>query len=374
MIRGGPRPTAALREDAITMGLAAVTLVGLYWDGMLHNSSVAKDSFWSAPHIAIYSGLTLLACWIGIVLLRRQRSLPSLDLSAIPYGYGVALVALPLAAAGGPADYLWHEAYGFENQIDAPYSPTHQMLFLAGAMLGAIGVASAWRRPGRAPSLPVLLPAIVSVTVVVGVALFVFQHLVPFFMGAPATEDFQRDLVSRPDAYEPGSGATHSEGLYSAVTHYGDDPFPYYFFSTLHTVAGVMIVTALLVGAALFMLRRWRLPFGTLTIVFTSLALVIPLLSEYEEAELIPALAVAGLIADLLLRRLASMRLFAPLLAVVLWGAYLLAVELLEGGLGWEPTLWLGVLATAAGVAYGLALLVFPAPVEEPEPSGSRPL
>ena len=93
-------------------------------------------------------------------------------MEAVPYGYGLALVALPLAALGGPGDFAWHAAYGFENQIDAPFSPTHQMLFLAGGLLGGIGLASTWHRPGRVLPLSKLWPAVLSATAVLAMVSF----------------------------------------------------------------------------------------------------------------------------------------------------------------------------------------------------------
>lgn len=363
-----PRPHAALWEDAVTMTLGFWTLIALYWDGILHNNEVGRDNFWSSAHIAMYAGLTLLGAWIGLTLLRHQRDVRKLDISDIPQGYGLAILALPLAAIAGPTDFLWHAAYGFENQVDAPYSPTHQALFLAGALLAGIPAVSAFRKPGFAPRLKELLPAILSVTAVVGVMLFIFQHLVPFFVGMSATDEFQQDLGGRSDAFAQGSDVTHVEGLSKSLAHFGDQAFPFYFYSTMQTVAGIMIFTVVLLSATLFMRRRWRLPMGTMTIMCTLLAVLIAMLSQYREAELIPALVITGIAGDLLLARLTSdepvriwkVRLFAAAIPVVLWGAFFLCIALLQGGLGWGPTLWVGVLVTSAGVGLGLSLLAFP--------------
>src|SRR3954449_6419841 len=125
------RPVSERWEDAVTMALSVFTLFALFWDGWLHNNSVTLDSFWSSAHIMMYMGLTGLGVWVGVVYVKRQpKGRLVLNMSAVPYGYGLALIALPLAAIGGPGDFAWHAAYGFENQVDAPFSPTHQMLFL----------------------------------------------------------------------------------------------------------------------------------------------------------------------------------------------------------------------------------------------------
>lgn len=362
------RPQTTLREDSITIALGLWTLVSLFWDGIVHNNEVGIDSFFTAAHTAMYAGLIALGIWIGMVMSRYQDDMSALDISAIPRGYGLAVVALPLAAIAGPTDFTWHSVYGFENQIDSAYSPPHQGLFLAGALLAAIPVASAWHRSDRAPSLRALLPAIFSVTAVTAVMLFVIHQLVPFYAGVSTTSAFQRDIAGRVDAYSPGAHAHHTEGLARALTHYGDQAFPYYFYSAHHTVGGIILFTAVVMGALLYMRRRWVLPVGTATIMLTSLGLLFAMLSEYRQAGLIPALVIAGVAADALLARLVGpgkpplwkLRLFAGLVPPILWGFFFLCVALFEGGLGWHATIWVGVMASSAGVGVAASLLVFP--------------
>ena len=253
----------------------------------------------------MYLGLIGIGVWIAIVLLRYQKGLEVLDWSAVPRGYRLAFAALPLAAIAGPLDFIWHEAYGFENQIDSTFSPPHQGLFYAGAMLAAIPAASAWQRRWSAPPLRCFWPVVFSVTSVIAAMLFVVHQLLPFYGGAGvvATEGFQDDIAGRADAFSPGADAVHTEGLSQALTHYGDDAFPFYFFSVHTAVAGILLFTIAFMGAILLMRRRWQIPAGSLTIMGTFLALLWPMLSEYREAELIPALVLAGVVGDLLLAR-----------------------------------------------------------------------
>ncbi len=230
------RPVTERWEDAVTMGLSVFTLFALFWDGWLHNNSITLDSFWSSAHIAMYTGLTSLGVWVGVVFVKRQPRGKKLvlNMSAVPYGYGLALIALPLAAIGGPGDFAWHAAYGFENQVDAPFSPTHQMLFLAGALLGGIGLGSTWyRKDGRRPSMRLLWPAVISLSAIVAVIEFTFMNLLPYFWVMVPTTDFQHDIRSNLfiDAYKPGSGVKHVQGLADSAAHYGDHAFNYYLFS-----------------------------------------------------------------------------------------------------------------------------------------------
>jgi hypothetical protein len=381
-VSGRPRPHTTVGEDGLTMALAGFGLFSLYMDGWRHNNMVGIDTFWAVPHILLYSGLLVLGIWLAFVILRRQDGILRLDWSAVPWGYALAFVALPLAAVAGPADEYWHSLYGFENQIDSTYSPTHQGLFFAGTLLAAIPVAAAWQRRGVAPTLRQFLPAVFSISSVVTMVVFVIHQLLPFYSAHAMQAAFQRDIVSRPDAFAGGVKAVHVEGLSQAIHHFGDVPFPYYFYATHTTMGGILLFSAVLFGAVLLMRRRWRLPAGSLTIMFAWPAVLFPLLSEYREWQQAIPLILSGILGDVLLATLAGrpgrapvgrLRLFAALMPVALWGMYLVCVAFLKGGLGWGPTLWVGVLSTTAGYGYGLSFLVFPPymPIEEREPEGA---
>lgn len=364
------RPQTEPWEDAVTILLSVATLFAVFWDGWLHNNSTTLDSFWSEAHVAMYLGLTTLGGWVGLVFIKRQpRGKLNLSMAAVPYGYGLALIALPLAALGGPGDFAWHAAYGFENQVDAPFSPTHQMLFLAGGLLGGIGLASTWQRPGRVVPLSKLWPAVLSATAIVAMIEFAFMNLLPYFWHRVPTTAFQDDLVSSKfqDAYAPGTDAVHTMGLNDAYQNYSDSAFPYYLFGNMQVIAGMVIFTAVLVAAILYLRRRWVLPFGSITLMLTLLALLFPFFSRFTHPEFIVQMIVAGVILDGLARWLHGrtgtktyrLRLFALLVPIVLWGTYLLTIAITDG-LGWNPTMWTGVLSTTAGVGYAISLIMFP--------------
>jgi hypothetical protein len=42
------------------------------------------------------------------------------------------------------------------------------------------------------------------------------------------------------------------------------------------------------------------------------------------------------------------------------WALFFLCVELFADGMGFPPTLWVGLLGTTAGLGYAMSLLVFP--------------
>jgi hypothetical protein len=384
ILKAKNRPLAEPWEDWVTMGLSVVTLFAVFWDGWLHNNSTELDSFWSPAHIMMYLGLGALGGWIGVVFVKRQPpGLKKLNISmeAVPYGYGLALVALPLAALGGPGDFAWHAAYGFENQIDAPFSPTHQMLFLAGGLLGGIGLASTWHRPGRVLPLSKLWPALISATAVLAMVSFTFMNLLPWFWTMVPTGDFQDNLLTFKDAYAPGAGdeVKHAQGLYDATINYSGDVFPYYLFSNMASIGGVLLWTAAFVATVLYVRRRWVLPFGAVTLMCALLSVLFPFFTRFTHLEFIGTLIVVGLLVDLWARVILTddppsrlrIRAFALLIPLLIWGPWELTIALFgDGGLGWHPTMWTGVLTTSMGVGYGISLIMFPPAlpaVEDPE-------
>jgi hypothetical protein len=232
------------------------------------------------------------------------------------------------------------------------------------------------------PSLRDFLPAVLSVTSAASVLLFIVHQYVPFYGGSVApTSDFQNDLAGRADAYS--ELGPHTEGLAHALTHFGDDAWPYYFYSTHLTAAGLLLWTAVTIGAILIMRRRWTLPVGSLTIMFTALGVLFAMPSEYRMAELIPSLVLAGAAADFLMLRLVGdrpqswrIRAFAALVPPILWAFWLISIAIFDG-LGWGGTLVFGMLTTTAGLGFMLSLMTYaPAgpPAEEPEVTVEAPL
>jgi DNA-binding transcriptional LysR family regulator len=202
------------------------------------------------------------------------------------------------------------------------------------------------------------------------------MNLLPFFWVIVPTEAFQQDLLRYDDAYAPGADIVHPEGLGEAAEHLGDGPFPYYLFSNMQVIGGILIFSAVIVASVLYLRRRWVLPFGSLTLMFSLLAVLFPFFTAFRHPEFIAALVAAGLGADLLARWLVSddppstlrLRAFGTLLPPVVWACYLLTIEL-ASGLGWNATVWTGIISTAAGVGFGISLIVFPPALPAPPPA-----
>jgi hypothetical protein len=117
-------------------------------------------------------------------------------------------------------------------------------------------------------------------------------------------------------------------------------------------------------GLLLLVLRRWALPFGTLTLLVTLNAVLMSLMRDLYSV--IPAALVAGLIADVLVRQLkpsiarpGALRLFAFVAPVVLYAFYFLALHL-SRGLGWSVHLWLGAIVLAGVAGFLLSYVMLP--------------
>jgi hypothetical protein len=106
--------------------------IGGYWDISWHRS-IGRDSFWSAPHMAIYACGVLAGISSGYLIFTTtwSRTAPLRDASVRIWGLSGPLGAFLLAWGGAamlvsaPFDDWWHNAYGLDVRI---ISPPHMVL------------------------------------------------------------------------------------------------------------------------------------------------------------------------------------------------------------------------------------------------------
>ena len=268
---------------------------------------------------------------------------------ALPAGYGLALVGFFAFALGGLGDLFWHETFGFERGLEALLSPTHLYLALA-ALLTITGPIRAYWRRETAQDWRSLLPVILSFVCITSIFTF-------FTTFAAVTSELIALTGPRPDSHT----LTDIFGVLALVVH-----------------------SNILLAIVLFMARRWRLPFGTVTLIFTVNALLMTWMHIGETGEFLYAIsaAAAGLLGDLLLRRdileeTAGLRIFSFIMPFAYSLAALLAVHILgvqvwgRGGLWWEIHMWLGVPVLAGVFGYGLSLLLRPPAASLPVDRGN---
>jgi hypothetical protein len=367
----GERPTAAWRDDLITMVLAIWPITAMFFDGLGHNNRTGQESFFSLSHLFLYAGATATGAWITWVVIKHQlaagvevRKL-MIDFKAIPVGYGVALIGLGVLTVAGPTDLIWHEIYGFEVGVDAIYSPPHLALFFGTLLVTSTGIRSMWAKADIAPDLKTFVPVIISAALFIGVSGFITMYLSAFMTNVTPTTDFWNDLANFNDVR-----SNQSVDVNSGLAAYGDDAWPYNYYSVSHGIASMIVTGLILLGPTLLIMRRWRVPFGAFTLIYTAFGLHVNIMSEYRDIVLIVPLILAGISADLLQQRLGTqrkdgrvslggVRVAGTAIAAVLWLSYF-AVLALHKGIGWDPTIWVGALMVGIMTGFGLAFLIAP--------------
>jgi hypothetical protein len=126
----------------LALGLLGVALTwfGAAWDVSWHRL-IGRDTFWSAPHLFLYGGISLwgLASLVATITATRGRAVRGRELRIGPIHaeLGLALVgiAATLVIVSAPFDDAWHRAFGRDIDI---WSPPH-LAGVAGSALAFVG-------------------------------------------------------------------------------------------------------------------------------------------------------------------------------------------------------------------------------------------
>ena len=332
------RPRSSRRDDLVTVLAGTWLITGLFVDGWAHNNLSELETFFTPWHGLLYSGFAACAGWLAWQVIRHQeRGYPLAR--AVPIGYGLGVVGAAIFGVGGVSDGVWHTVLGIEVSIDALLSPPHLVMFTGALLVLTTPLRAAWHRPdGTAPSLRAFLPALLSLVLTTLLVAF-------FFMYWGAFTTF---------AWTPLGAEWASE-----------DDIAFFIQST--GVAEVLATNLILLFPLLVATRRWRLPAGTATVLFTAVAVGLNAMAAFEPWWLIVPALVGGVVADLLGARLGvgpdgpvrALRLWAVAVPLVLWGLFFTAVAL-GTGLGWPATLWGGAILLAALSGLALSLLAVP--------------
>lgn len=306
------------RDEVASATITAWVVTGLFLDGWAHNVD-KPETFFTPWHGVLYSGFVAGGLW-SVYERRRARRLGE-PVAPMPR---LMRAGFALFAVGGVADMVWHLVFGIEQDVEALLSPTHLTLMMGGLLLTTGTVRSALARGDRTPSLRDFAPALVGITLGVGVVGFFLQ-----FGSAFRIEDH---------AFFDGT-ATEGERIVGVLS--------------------VLWTNALLLGAVAWTRAHFRPPTGTFTAVLGGAALLMTSQHAFDEVLLVVPALVAGVVADVMVGRRHSDRAVLVATPLVLWIGWF-AVYHAVWGLGWAAELWTGSICFAVLTGFGLGLLTSP--------------
>ena len=335
--------TAAVRHSshrqAVTVVFGAWVVLGVFVDGWAHFNRPGLETFFTPWHALLYSGAGALFGW----LLLPTRAVTHRD--RLWAGAAAAIFTV-----GGLGDLLWHQAFGVEAGLSALVSPTHLLLLLG----GLIGLTAPLRetRDRRLDGFRAALPVLGAVTLAAALGAFFLLYVSPFATDAPTIA-----VTAIPEG-APG----HEEAEAPAVTG----------------LAAYLVSTVVMVVPLLVLRLRGLFPFGTITVLVTTIAVLSTGVTQFEQPAAPVAALTAGLAADLIvragrrLRQPAQLLLIGAVVPLALWGAQLGALSL-TGVVRWPAELVIGVLvlSTMFGAALALLAVSGTSPSAEAAPAGA---
>jgi hypothetical protein len=342
---GEPRPVASLRTDVVMTVLSVWFTLGLFLDAYAHANIPDLETFFTPWHAVFYSGFAVTAGWVlwtiwGQVKQGRRGK------AAVPVGYGMTAVALPVFAVSGGVDLMWHELIGIETTTNIFFSPSHLGLITSMVVILTSPLRAAWARvgAGERPSLGAVLPAVLTLAFATSLVLLFLTY------GNAMTAGAGNVVESLSTKQGPGIS---------------------------RTAASVVITNVVLLAPLLLLARRWQLPRGAATLVFGVSALISTVLSGFRNLDLCAAVLAAGVLVDVLAAALApsgsrrtAFWLFGALAGLITWATYVLASAAFVGRLPAVTEFWTGIPLVAGLIGWLLAALMLPneLPVPDREP------
>lgn len=338
------RVYASWRSDLLTVVLGLWLIAGLFVDGYAHNNLRGSlETFFTPWHAVLYSGFAACATWIAWLVFQQARA-GRRGVDAIPIGYEWGMAGVFIFGLGGLGDMIWHTVFGIEVGTSALLSPTHLLLLTGGVLILGSPLRSAWLNASvaRAPGFMAFLPALLSVFG--AYSFIVFMQM------------YSWGLTSVP------SGTNYLEWLAGSGGQRAIEN------AHREAASGILYSNVIMIGSALLLLRRWKTPFGTFTLLYGVNTLLMNLMLEGDLSlsRTIPALA-AGLITDLLVRlleprpeRVFTWRVFAGVVPLLIWGLHFAGLAWLGSGIGLNREFWTGITVMAGLSGLLLSVLVTP--------------
>jgi hypothetical protein len=262
----------------------------------------------------------------------------------LPNGYELGFVGVIIFAIGGVLDALWHILLGIERGIEALYSPTHLILFLGGTLIVTSPFRTLWRELGDSPRLKEL-----------------FIGLLSMAMGTSFTGFFAMNFWAFNSANPTLKFGEISNSNLQSIS----DPVLQHFLvqqSQVSGISGILITNAILLLPLIWMARRWRLPFGSYTILLSLPMIFMGVLDADFRMSIVGI--VSGLVADFIYKiwRVTPAILYKnvaifTIVPFCLFSLYFLVLQLTTSGIVWIPVFWGGSIVLT--MLSGLVLSAF---------------
>jgi hypothetical protein len=318
------------KNHLMTMFMGSWLILGIFLDGFAHNHGIV-ESFFTPWHAVLYSGFLASAIWIFWLTYRNKIKLPSSSwIQAIPLGYGLGVVGIFVFLVGGICDMIWHLIFGIEVGIATLLSPTHLMLFSGALLILSSPFRTSWMtKKNTAPRFIELLPTLLSIALVMSIIAFFLMYAWAFNLNI--------FMLEEQDAQVRG-------------------------------IVDFLITTQLLVVPVFLLLKRWKLPLGSITFLFvfeTTLMAILFGFNGRSTASILIAI-IAGIHGDFILRgfhktnsSLLLIRLFAFFNPIIIWSLFFIN-ERIYYAMDWPPELWGGTIFLCGLCSLGMSILVIP--------------
>ena len=279
------RPRMSWRQDLVTCVFATWLIEGLTMDAWAHTNQTKLETVVTPWHALFYGGFAVTAGWI-IWCIRQNIKDGRSGLGAVPIGYGVALIGMGCFFVSGVGDQIWHALFGIERDLEAFLSPTHLLLVIGMALLVSAPFRAMWSDPRpRNTSFLSLLPAVWSLALVVLLLSLFGDYVIIFASDLPT---ISKEAFA---AQFPGNAPQPLLDVFSARFQ-------------VQGVSMLYLTNLLLMVPVLLALRRWRLPFGSITFMWTLIIASDLVAYQYNRGWTLVAVVLGGLVADYLVLRL----------------------------------------------------------------------
>jgi hypothetical protein len=343
-------PRAGYAGNLLTIAFSTWLLGGLLTDVWAHNNVPKLETFFTPWHAALYSGFLATAAWI-CWLVRHNLMAGRRGMAAIPAGYAIGVFGVCLFIVAGAGDLTWHTIFGIERNSRILFSPTHLLLVTAIILIFTSPLRDALTDATlpSAPSLRRLLPAVLSIGFATATLMVLLQYA--------------NLLVQTPSSVV----AALSQTTRSSPTIIGEE---------------LIITTMAMLLPLLVLARRWHIPFGTATVVYTVFGVQAEAVRALNTPMVFVTVVLCGIAVDLLARwlrpgpsRQRRYWAFGGLAPVVTWAVYFAVSVITVGKVPSVVEFWTGMPIIAGLLGLALAALLLPgagalaAPAETPEQS-----